>query len=148
MARKKASGKKGNSAKVVEGDTYFLDLECEMTDAEFSERARETRIVPCGRCTECCQADATFIHPECGDNADEYEVAPYQGRWILAHKINGDCFYLDRKRGCTIWERRPVVCRELDCRNLLRGSPELQRLVGKRTIRAAQRLERRHPSSP
>jgi putative zinc- or iron-chelating protein len=56
------------------------------------------------------------MHPEHGDN-----LADYDCEWVgaglaaLKHKANGDCVYLDRSRGCTIWDRRPVICREFDC---------------------------------
>lgn len=34
---------------------------------------------------------------------------------MLAHKDNGDCIYLG-DTGCTIHERKPQQCREMDCR--------------------------------
>lgn len=81
---------------------------------------RPTRIVPCGRCTACCRGDAIYLHPECGDDESQYRTEPVgDGRSMLAHKRNRDCFYLDRRNGCMIWERRPTICRELDCRMLL-----------------------------
>jgi len=50
---------------------------------------------------------------------------------------------------CTIWDRRPVVCRELDCRIFLKLDPEelksyLQRgMLHQNQIDAAQRLAAR-----
>jgi Fe-S-cluster containining protein len=38
---------------------------------------------------------------------------------VMASKENGDCMYLDRETGCTIWNRRPQVCQDFDCRNIL-----------------------------
>lgn len=70
--------------------------------------------VPCDGCVTCCQMDQVFIHPELGDRAAEYETEEYAGRRILAHKPNGDCVYLG-DAGCIIHERRPAICRELDC---------------------------------
>jgi hypothetical protein len=78
-----------------------------------------TRSVPCGTCNECCRRDAIFIHPECDDDPLTYETEPYRSRLILKHQTNGDCCYLDRTTGCTIHDRRPAVCRELDCRMLV-----------------------------
>lgn len=97
---------------------------------DLATGTRPTRIVPCNGCTECCKGDAIYMHPECGDDARRYktEVCQESGRTMLAHKPNGDCVYLDRKTGCTIWERRPVVCREMDCVIFL--DPELMRRVG------------------
>jgi Fe-S-cluster containining protein len=37
----------------------------------------------------------------------------------LKHKPNGECWYLDPGKGCTIWPRRPALCREFDCRVFL-----------------------------
>lgn len=73
-------------------------------------------ILPCNGCTLCCRGDAIFLHPELGDDETQYETTEYQNRKILAHKPNNDCYYLDRQKGCTIWERRPAICKELDCR--------------------------------
>lgn len=81
---------------------------------------RPTRLVPCGNCTACCQGDAIFLHPECGDDPKKYQTERYEGRTILAHAENGDCIYLDREKGCTIHAARPTICREMDCRELLK----------------------------
>lgn len=105
---------------------------------------RPTRNVPCGTCTACCQGDAIFMHPECGDDPSQYETEMYEGRVILKHKPNGDCIYLDRAKGCTIHERRPAICRELDCRELIDaiGEYRAQQLGLDRILSAAWRLRR------
>lgn len=72
------------------------------------------KSVPCGGCTECCKNDAIYMHPEMGDRAADYLTEEYEGRTILQHKENGDCVYLE-KLGCSIWDRRPGICKELDC---------------------------------
>ena len=33
------------------------------------------------------------------------------GLFTLAQRPNGDCMYLDSRRQCTIYDRRPTVCR-------------------------------------
>jgi len=106
---------------------------------------RPTRFVPCGSCNECCRNDAIFMHPECGDDPATYETEPYEGRVILKHKDNGDCIYLDRATGCTIHERRPVVCRELDCRELVNlfGAKRLKEMGMGAIEYAARRLNKR-----
>ena len=48
---------------------------------------RPTREVPCGTCNQCCRNDAIFIHPECGDDASQYETESYEGRIILKHNV-------------------------------------------------------------
>lgn len=42
------------------------------------------------------------------------------GHLMLAHKENGDCIYLG-VGGCSIHDRKPRMCREMDCRNIARG---------------------------
>lgn len=75
--------------------------------------------VPCNGCTLCCKNfDILRLLPE--DNPDDYmtEPHPYRGgELMLAHKENGDCVYLGTD-GCTIHNRRPRMCREMDCRLL------------------------------
>lgn len=102
--------------------------------------------VPCSGCYACCQGEAVFIHPECGDDANNYLTEEYQGRRILAHKPNGDCIYLDRDVGCTIYDTRPTICGELDCRKLykkLKYSPAIEQYLNKNVIKAAKRLIRK-----
>ena len=36
---------------------------------------------------------------------------------MLAHKANGDCWYLCAS-GCTIHDTKPLMCKEMDCRNI------------------------------
>jgi Fe-S-cluster containining protein len=78
--------------------------------------------VPCAGCTACCQNEVLILHPEQGDDIAAYEAEevtnPFDGEraWKLKNAANGDCIYLDRATGCTIWERRPASCREFDCR--------------------------------
>lgn len=72
--------------------------------------------VPCAGCTRCCQGDAVRLLPH--EDISNYftEMHPYvPGAYMLAHKANGDCWYLDEK-GCSIHSRRPQQCREMDCR--------------------------------
>jgi Fe-S-cluster containining protein len=83
--------------------------------------SKPTAIVPCGSCTLCCGREAIVLHPEDGDDVDSYEtqviphpLKPNQLVHILKH--NGDrCIYLG-PFGCSIWARRPMICREFDCR--------------------------------
>jgi hypothetical protein len=37
--------------------------------------------------------------------------------FLLATEANGQCVYLDAS-GCTIYNRRPLLCRNFDCREL------------------------------
>lgn len=77
--------------------------------------------VPCGSCTRCCHGDAIRMLP--GDDASQYQTVPHDhfpGHLMLDHKPNGDCVYLG-ERGCTIHETKPIMCREMDCRNIAAG---------------------------
>ena len=44
---------------------------------------------------------------------------------MLQHKPDGSCIYLGES-GCTIHDRRPVICRELDCREIVQRIPRAQ----------------------
>lgn len=80
-----------------------------------------TRNVPCNGCTICCQGyDAIRLLP--GDDPTQYETEPHDrfpGHLMLAHKENGDCVYLG-SGGCSIHDRKPKICQEMDCRNIAR----------------------------
>ncbi len=52
------------------------------------------------------------------DDASQYETYSKDGKVYLAKKENDDCVYLG-PNGCTIYERRPIVCRSFDCRDYL-----------------------------
>ncbi len=120
---------------------------------------RPTRLVPCNSCTACCQGDGIFLHPEHGDDPTLYETEemgnPVTGEVAvkLKQKANGDCAYLDRGTGCTIWHKRPVICREFDCRVfatvLLAETTRTQRrrlvrqnIISKDVLAAGRRLTR------
>ncbi len=73
-------------------------------------------VVPCNGCTRCCHGDAVRLLP--GDDASQYQTVPHPslpGERMLAHQANGDCVYLG-KDGCTIHDRSPRMCRQMDCR--------------------------------
>lgn len=93
--------------------------------------------VPCNGCRVCCQNELLFLHPEMGDRAEDYDtvpaVNPITGRRGLAlrSKPNGECIYLG-PGGCTIHDRAPAICKEFDCRRLLRklgGRPAQRRAL-------------------
>lgn len=76
--------------------------------------------VPCGLCRLCCQ-NWDVVRMLEGDDVASYEVEPHPAGFphlMLRHKPNGDCVYLDRATGCTIHDRCPRMCREMDCRNI------------------------------
>ncbi len=74
--------------------------------------------VPCNGCQLCCHRDTITI--QVGDDAASYKTVPHEripGALMLDHKPNDDCIYLG-DAGCTIYERRPQICRDMDCRNI------------------------------
>jgi Fe-S-cluster containining protein len=77
--------------------------------------------VPCGSCTVCCSSNqGLFLHPEQGDDVESYQhqvAADKAGNpvFLLTTTKSGACVYLGAS-GCTIYERRPLLCRSFDCR--------------------------------
>jgi hypothetical protein len=78
--------------------------------------------VPCKACTECCRSgQALLLSPGHGDDVAQYRTSvaahPDTGKpvYMLATKDSGECTYLGDS-GCTIYERRPLLCRTFDCR--------------------------------
>lgn len=61
-----------------------------------------------------------MLEPDKGDDVFSYNHVVWKrdGKdvFALARMPNGDCYYLDEKKGCTIWHRAPSICREFDCR--------------------------------
>ncbi len=82
----------------------------------------ERTDVPCGGCTECCRSNQGLVlHPEQGDEVDSYQFQVLAHRatgepvFALATSESGQCVYLG-SNGCTIYHRRPLLCRSFDCR--------------------------------
>ncbi len=89
--------------------------------------------VPCKSCKLCCQGgQAIYLFPKEGDNVSEYETMKLYNPVMreegtaLKFKDNGDCVYLG-KEGCTIYDRRPVICRSYDCRKQFLMYPKKMR---------------------
>lgn len=93
--------------------------------------------VPCNGCTLCCNGEAIILNPEQGDRISAYHVQRWHGLWRLQLRPNGDCVYLGPS-GCTIWKRRPAMCRVFDCRGLVR---QIDRDPDGYAARVAQRGE-------
>lgn len=74
----------------------------------------------CGACNKCCRKNpGVLLFPELGDDPSLYDTYAelVDGRQLVKAKPNGDCTYLDLEKGCTIYEKRPRVCRSYDCRS-------------------------------
>jgi hypothetical protein len=75
----------------------------------------------CAGCTKCCRGDLVRLLP--ADNPDQYLTFPHpvlQGQLALQHKPNGDCVYLGES-GCLIHTTKPIICQEMDCRNIAKN---------------------------
>lgn len=70
----------------------------------------------CGNCCACCVGDIIRIHPELGDNADDYETEERYGVIMLKHTKDKKCIYLTDDNKCSNYENRPAICKEFDCR--------------------------------
>ena len=90
----------------------------------------ERNAVPCGNCHACCRNERIFLSPEHGDDPAQYYTTPTRKgldgpiEWMLLHKSNGNCIYLDEQTGCTIHDHAPWACRQFDCRRWLLGFPD------------------------
>ena len=75
--------------------------------------------VPCGTCTECCRGPNRNLYMDIIPEADLTRFTLEwrdNGRPVLATQANGDCLYLIDSK-CSIYKRRPQVCRAFDCRD-------------------------------
>jgi hypothetical protein len=55
------------------------------------------------------------LHPELGDDVGSYHVQVRNRIPLLATTSEGACVYLGES-GCSIYARRPALCRSFDCR--------------------------------
>ncbi len=93
----------------------------------------QTNNVPCNGCTLCCKNDTIVLHPQYGDDPSQYQTVPTVNQLtgeqvlMLDHKPNGDCIYLENNQ-CSIYEKRPVICKTFDCRRMYLGFTKAERL--------------------
>lgn len=89
--------------------------------------------VRCNGCRQCCiNFPAIILYPEAGDDVSAYKTVDVQHPLtgepakMLAHKANGDCEYIG-PHGCDIYDNRPIICREFDCRKMYLSFPKPMR---------------------
>jgi len=93
-------------------------------DARIIREAAADSVVPCGSCNACCHSPVG-VQPQFGDDPSLYELAinvdtsaPNGHTMVtLNRKPDGSCYALKNGR-CSIWEKRPQVCRAFDCRKI------------------------------
>lgn len=109
--------------------------------------------VDCRGCTACCESGAAIFLTE-HDDPTRYEVRMQHAAPIIAQRPNGDCWYLQRGKGCTIWEDRPLICRAFSCvdhyralqaRGMSDKRMVRERQIDRKTQRAALRRIEEHP---
>lgn len=97
-----------------------INLTAAMTDEVISE-------VPCGSCTLCCQKLSPYLTPEeiasgkypislVNPSQEQLNLNPNVGPLVVLYrKKEGGCgMFVDGK--CSIYEDRPIACRQFDCR--------------------------------
>jgi Fe-S-cluster containining protein len=74
--------------------------------------------VPCQTCTACCWHPGVFVEPDVETSealAAMTLKTDSHDRLYIPKRADGGCVHLN-ERGCGIYEHRPRVCREFDCR--------------------------------
>ena len=87
---------------------------------QHSRGGDTTADVPCGDCNACCHETSVFLEP---DEVDKYRCVQEsdsdgQSQPRLERNEDESCVYLDEQGACSIYERRPKLCRNFDCRPL------------------------------
>lgn len=89
--------------------------------------------VNCKGCTECCQwghhPDApiviTLAESETFKSKKVTNPITEKSHYSLQTAENGDCIYLKRGKGCTVWPNSPQGCRKFTCLDVVRESESL-----------------------
>jgi Putative zinc- or iron-chelating domain len=74
-------------------------------------------FVPCDGCTACCRCYDVPVAPGEAAGLDTVERG---GELFLRRQPDGSCVHLG-DGGCSVYGRRPLICRIFDCRVLLYG---------------------------
>jgi len=86
--------------------------------------------IDCGACHGCCH-QLVSLEPEDMVRSDiRWALDPVFDNPVLKRRPDGACVYLDNLFGCTIYDRRPVLCRVFDCGDwYLKASAEMLRSI-------------------
>lgn len=72
----------------------------------------ENRVHLCK--ASCCRLPFALSEQDLEERVIRWNLAiPY----MIEHDDDGYCVHMDRCKGCTVYEQRPVPCRGYDCRN-------------------------------
>jgi uncharacterized protein len=104
--------------------------------------------VPCGPCRLCCYGEKVVVLTAYGERPEDYDVVPMAGgklngeqAFVLRQHEDGACVYLGPD-GCTIYERRPKICRTFDCGGLYASRTRAERRQMSRDPPTKKLLER------
>lgn len=100
--------------------------------AAYIDGTHERDPVDCAGCTACCRNNqAVALMPDddpnlYGEENLALEMVGPETRLTLKRQPNGDCVFL-RNSKCTIYDKRPKVCRAFDCRRIFHSFTKEQR---------------------
>lgn len=85
------------------------------------EHEEEIADVPCMsvKCTECCEKLSPYLTEQefqSGKYISTFIDGGFDRPVIAVPKTEHGCIYLDRNKQCTIYDIRPIACRQFDCR--------------------------------
>lgn len=85
-----------------------------MQDSQINEL--EEANIDCSGCLGyCCKMD--WLIRLTTEEIKYLEYEEKYGLYLLKKKENStECIYQDKNGKCTVWDRRPKVCRHFDCR--------------------------------
>lgn len=83
-----------------------------LRDYEAHQKAEDAEV-PCGDCNVCCRSGYAIGWSPTDDPSLRWEVSA-DGYRVLEDN-EGACVYL-QEGTCTVYDRRPLVCRSYDCR--------------------------------
>jgi Fe-S-cluster containining protein len=116
-----------------------------MSGRAMPQRTKRTELVACDGCTACCQRELLVLHPELGDDPAQFETIeiknPFTGEKALAiaPTESGQCRYLS-EAGCSIYDRRPVLCRSFSCVGLFKKLSRQERRMAMKSGLASKEV--------
>ena len=99
--------------RILKDDIHDCE-KCELYPCSLQDEVSKTHI--CDKCPIiCCRYQLIIVAPcEIG----KLEVDDIGG---LKMTDDGWCYYYSKKEGCSIYDKRPVICRIASCRFIRRG---------------------------
>lgn len=92
-----------------------------ITELHTAISTANMKPLECGSCTQCCRGPGRGelrVKP-----SPHYATRDNMGEHFLLNKPNGDCVHVT-DQGCGVYENRPDVCKQYDCRATI-GHPNV-----------------------